>query len=241
LKVIILAGGLGTRLAEETSHKPKPMVEIGGNPILWHIMKSYQSYIDCEFIIATGYMSEVIEEYLSSSRFKSQGIKATALFTGADSSTGGRVKQAMASCPGERVLVTYGDGVSDVNVKSLLSFHKKHMKLATVTAVRPVARFGRLEIRGDQVLNFSEKSQSQEGWINGGYFVFEPAVTNFIEFDSQPLEHEPLRNLASSDDLMAYKHYGFWQPMDTLREKLDLEKLVESGQAPWMRNFKPNL
>ena len=241
MKVIILAGGLGTRLAEETSHKPKPMVEINGNPILWHIMKSYQSYIDCEFIVATGYMSEIIEEYLSSSRFKSQGIKATALFTGADSSTGGRVKQAMASCPGERVLVTYGDGVSDVNIKSLLSFHKKHMKLATVTAVRPVARFGRLEIRGDQVLNFSEKSQSQEGWINGGYFVFEPEVTNFIEFDSQPLEHEPLGNLASSHNLMAYKHYGFWQPMDTLREKLDLEKLVESGDAPWMRRFKPNL
>jgi len=238
MKVIILAGGLGTRLAEETSDKPKPMVEIHGNPILWHIMKSYQSYIDCEFIIATGYLSEVIEEYLSGSRFLSEGIKAKALFTGADSSTGGRVRQAMATCPGERVMVTYGDGVSDVNIQSLLSFHEEHKKLATVTAVRPAARFGRLEIRGDQVTNFSEKPQSEEGWINGGYFVFEPAVAEFIEFDSQPLEHEPLGNLSNTNNLMAYKHYGFWQPMDTLREKLDLEKLVESGDAPWMRNFK---
>lgn len=238
MKVIILAGGLGTRLAEETSDKPKPMVEIHGNPILWHIMKSYQSYIDCEFIVATGYLSEVIEEYLSGSRFMSEGIKAKALFTGVDSSTGGRVMQAMATCPGERVMVTYGDGVSDVNIRSLLSFHKEHKKLATVTAVRPAARFGRLEIRGDQVTNFSEKPQTEEGWINGGYFVFEHAVAEFIEFDSQPLEHEPLGKLSNTNNLMAYKHYGFWQPMDTLREKLDLEKLVESGDAPWMRNFK---
>ena len=238
MKVIILAGGLGTRLAEETSDKPKPMVEIQGKPILWHIMKSYQSYIDCEFIVATGYMSEVIEEYLASSQFISEGIKANALFTGANSSTGGRVKQAMASCPGERVLVTYGDGVSDVDINSLLSFHKEHLKLATVTAVRPAARFGRLEIRGDQVTNFSEKSQLQEGWINGGYFVFEPAVAEFIESDTQPLEHQPLGNLANSNNLMAFKHFGFWQPMDTLREKLDLQKLAESGDAPWMRNFK---
>ena len=238
MRVIILAGGLGTRLAEETSDKPKPMVGIHGNPILWHIMKTYQSYIDCEFIVATGYLSEIIEEYLSSSRFTTEGIKAKALFTGADSSTGGRVRQAMATCPGERVMVTYGDGVTDVNIQSLLSFHEEHKKLATVTAVRPVARFGRLEIRGDQVTNFSEKPQSEEGWINGGYFVFEPAVAEFIEFDSQPLEHEPLGNLSNTNNLMAYKHFGFWQPMDTLREKLDLEKLVESGDAPWMRNFK---
>jgi glucose-1-phosphate cytidylyltransferase len=146
--------------------------------------------------------------------------------------------QAMATCPGERVMVTYGDGVSDVNIRSLLSFHEEHKKLATVTAVRPAARFGRLEIRRDQVTNFSEKPQTEEGWINGGYFVFEHAVAEFIEFDSQPLEHEPLRKLSNTNNLMAYKHYGFWKPMDTLREKLDLEKLVESGDAPWMRNFK---
>ena len=238
MKVIILAGGLGSRLAEETQDKPKPMVEINGRPILWHIMKSYQSYMDCEFIIATGYLYEIIERYLIGPYFKHEGMKAKALFTGQDSTTGGRVRQAMASCSGERVMVTYGDGVSDVNIKTLLSFHQSHQRLATVTAVRPVARFGRLEIQGNQVKNFSEKPQSEEGWINGGYFVFEPEVFEYISVDSPPLEHEPLGNLAKDDHLMAFKHYGFWQPMDTLREKLDLEKLAESGQAPWMLNFK---
>jgi glucose-1-phosphate cytidylyltransferase len=238
VKVIILAGGLGSRLAEETHDKPKPMVEIHGRPILWHIMKTYQSYMDCEFIVATGYLSEVIEQYLTGPEFIHEGLKAKALFTGQDSTTGGRVRQAMASCPGERVMVTYGDGVSDVNIESLLAFHQSHRKLATVTAVRPAARFGRLEIQGEQVKNFSEKPQSEEGWINGGYFIFEPEVFGYIPVDSPPLEHEPLGNLAGNDQLMAFKHYGFWQPMDTLREKLDLEKLVESGQAPWMFNFK---
>ena len=237
MKVIILAGGLGSRLAEETSDKPKPMVEICGNPILWHIMKSYQSQIECEFIVATGYLSEIIDEYLSSPQFKSQGITATTHFTGNESSTGGRVKQVMATIPGERAMVTYGDGLSDLDIQSLLTFHEEHGKFATVTAVRPAARFGRLELQGDRVLNFSEKSQSQEGWINGGYFVFEPEVAEYISFDSQPLEHEPLGNLANEGNLMAFKHFGFWHPMDTLREKLDLEKLVESGDAPWMRQF----
>ena len=238
MKVIILAGGLGSRLAEETQDKPKPMVEIHGRPILWHIMKSYQSYLECDFIVATGYLSEVIEQYLLGPQFKQEGIKAKALFTGRDSTTGVRVKQAMASCPGERVMVTYGDGVSNLDIRALLSFHENHKKLATVTAVRPAARFGRLELSGSQVKNFSEKPQSEEGWINGGFFVFEPAVLDYLSVDSQPLEHEPLGNLAKNEQLMAFKHYGFWQPMDTLREKLDLEKLVESGQAPWMINFK---
>ena len=238
MKVIILAGGLGSRLAEETQDKPKPMVEINRRPILWHIMKSYQSYLDCDFIIATGYLSEVIEEYLVGPHFKDEGIKAKALYTGQDSTTGGRVKQAMASCPGERVMVTYGDGVSDVNIQALLSFHENHKKLATVTAVRPVARFGSLELFGNQVKTFSEKPQSEEGWINGGFFVFEPGVLDYLSVDSQPLEHEPLGKLAYNEQLMAFQHFGFWQPMDTLREKLDLEKLVESGQAPWMTNFK---
>ena len=134
-------------------------------------------------------------------------------------------------------MVTYGDGLSDLNIQSLLSFHEEHGKFATVTAVHPAARFGRLELQGDKVSNFSEKTQSEEGWINGGYFVFEPEVAEYISFDSQPLEHEPLRNLANEGNLMAFKHFGFWHPMDTLREKLDLEKLVESGDAPWMRQF----
>jgi glucose-1-phosphate cytidylyltransferase len=238
MKVIILAGGLGTRISEETSNKPKPMVELNGKPILWHIMKSYQSYFDCQFIIATGYLSEVIEGYIQSSEFKSDGLSATTLFTGSDTSTGGRVRQAMASCSGERVMVTYGDGVSDLNIESLLDFHLKHKRMATVTAVRPAARFGRLEIKDDLVTNFSEKSQSEEGWINGGFFVFEPDVAKYLTSDSQPLEHEPLANLARDKNLFAFKHEGFWQPMDTLREKQELEKLVLSGTAPWMQRFK---
>ena len=241
MKVIILAGGLGTRLAEETVDKPKPMVEIHGNPILLHIMMLYQSYIDCEFVIATGYLSEVIDDYLTSENFLKYGIRARALFTGKETSTGGRVRMAMDSCPGERVMVTYGDGVANIDINSLLEFHVKHKKLATVTAVRPAARFGRLDIRGEQVTNFAEKSQTDEGWVNGGFFIFDPGVSRYIHSDLQPLEHEPLRELAKSMNLMAFKHYGFWQPMDTLREKQDLEKLVETQTAPWMKNFKERL
>lgn len=233
-----MAGGLGSRLSEETFDKPKPMVEICGRPILWHIMKSCQSQIDCEFIVATGYLSEVIDDYLSSPDFKSQGITASAHFTGENTSTGGRVRQVMEEFPNERVMVTYGDGLSDVNLSTLLSFHQSHRKLATVTAVRPAARFGRLELQGNQVTSFSEKAQSEEGWINGGYFIFEPTVASYVSSNEQPLERGPLGILASEGNLMAFKHYGFWHPMDTLREKLDLEKLYESGNAPWVRNFK---
>jgi glucose-1-phosphate cytidylyltransferase len=238
MKVIILAGGLGSRLAEETFDRPKPMVQISGNPILWHIMKSYRSQMECEFIVATGYLSQVIDDYISSSEFKSQGIVASTQFTGKESSTGGRVKQVMANFPGERVMVTYGDGLTDLDLPSLLTFHSNHGRLATVTAVRPAARFGRLELNGEEVTNFSEKSQSEEGWINGGYFVFEPEVADYITSDFEPLEHGPLGNLASAGQLMAFKHSGFWHPMDTLREKLDLEKLIKSGDAPWMRRFR---
>ena len=233
MKVIILAGGLGTRLAEETSDKPKPMVEIHGNPILWHIMKSYESYIDCEFIIATGYLSEIIEEYLSSSRFMSEGIKAQALFTGADSSTGGRVRQAMASCPGERVMVTYGDGVSDINIKALLDFHGSHGKKATITAVQPPGRYGSLVLDRESVQGFIEKPRGDGGWINGGFFALSPDCLEYIEDDSTSWEGEPLVELASAGELMAFKHHGFWQPMDTLRDKNQLEALWQQGVAPW--------
>jgi glucose-1-phosphate cytidylyltransferase len=238
MKVIILAGGLGTRLAEETSDKPKPMVEINGNPILWHIMKIYQSHFDCEFIIATGYLSEVIEDYLGSSIFRNYGLNARALFTGSDTSTGGRVKQAMEFCSGERVMVTYGDAVADLDLNALLNFHIHHKKLASITAVRPAARFGRLEIQDTTVTNFAEKSQSQEGWINGGFFIFEPEVSGYIQSNSQALEHQPLTNLAREGNLMAFKHFGFWQPMDTLREKIDLENMLKSNRAPWISKFK---
>jgi glucose-1-phosphate cytidylyltransferase len=238
MKVIILAGGLGTRLSEETSDKPKPMVEIGGKPILWHIMKTYQSQLKCEFIIATGHLSLVIENYLLSEEFLDEGIKANALFTGDSTSTGGRIRQALNNCLSETVMVTYGDGVSDINLPALLDFHFEHKKLATVTAVRPAARFGRLEIVGSKVTSFAEKSQAEEGWINGGYFVFEPGVRDYLVNDEQPLEHEPLSRLAKDENLMAYKHFGFWQPMDTLREKLDLEKLISKSEAPWMQKFQ---
>jgi len=238
LKVIILAGGLGTRLSEETLDKPKPMVEICGEPILLHIMRIYHSQIDCDFVIATGYLSDVIEEYLESKQFKKEGIRATAMFTGLETQTGGRIKKVMDSIPGEKVMATYGDGVCDIDIHSLLTFHNNHNRLATLTAVRPAARFGRLEIRGDRVTNFSEKRQSQEGWINGGYFVFEPEVTRYIQDASQALEHEPLTNLAHEENLMAFKHHGFWQPMDTLREKHDLEELIKLGSAPWIKSDK---
>jgi glucose-1-phosphate cytidylyltransferase len=238
MKVIILAGGLGTRLSEETSDKPKPMVEIGGKPILWHIMKTYQSQLKCEFIIATGHLSLVIENYLLSEEFLDEGIKANALFTGDSTSTGGRIRQALNNCLSETVMVTYGDGVSDINLPALLDFHFEHKKLATVTAVRPAARFGRLEIVGSKVTSFAEKSQAEEGWINGGYFVFEPGIRDYLVNDEQPLEHEPLSRLAKDENLMAYKHFGFWQPMDTLREKLDLEKLISKSEAPWMQKFQ---
>jgi glucose-1-phosphate cytidylyltransferase len=235
MKVIILAGGLGTRFAEETHNKPKPMIEICGKPILFHIMKWYSKFFDCEFLIATGYLSETVDEYLSSTNFKRSGLEAATLFTGKDTSTGGRIKLALEACNStELVMATYGDGVSNVDIRSLLEFHKNSGRLATVTAVRPAARFGRLDLDGDTVINFSEKNQAVEGWINGGYFVFSPEVVNYIKSLSEPFEHGPLQSLATDGQLMAYKHYGFWKPMDTLREKLELEEMIRTNQAPWL-------
>lgn len=237
MKVIILAGGLGTRLAEETSEKPKPMVTIADKPILWHIMKTYASQIEAEFYIATGYKSEIIDQYLNSASFKDTNIKAKSVFTGHETSTGGRIKKILEQVDGDIFMATYGDGVCDIDINRLLSFHRGHGKLATVTAVRPAARFGRLEIMDGKVLNFSEKPQSQEGWINGGYFVFNRKFENFLENYTEPLEHGPLANLSKAGELMAYRHDGFWQPMDTLREKIELENLVHENKAPWMRFF----
>lgn len=235
--VIILAGGLGTRLSEETQIKPKPLVEIIDKPILWHIMNIFASQIQCEIKIATGYKSEMITEYLNSDYEYKQRINAVSIFTGESSQTGTRVRKIMEKFPGSQVLVTYGDGVSDIDIRYLLDFHNSHNQLATVTAVRPAARFGRLEIKGDKVIEFSEKPQTVEGWINGGFIVFEPEVLEYFpEFDS-PLEHEPLVNLAKNGQLMAYKHSGFWHPMDTLREKHELEKYVLENNAPWMKSF----
>jgi glucose-1-phosphate cytidylyltransferase len=236
--VTILAGGLGTRLSEETQLKPKPLVTLNGNPILWHIMNIFSSQINCEIKIATGYKSQLIDEYLQSEFHNKKNISAETIFTGEFSQTGKRIMQVMSAFPNSQMLVTYGDGVADISIRSLIDFHNSHGKLATITAVRPAARFGRLELDGNEVVEFSEKPQSMEGWINGGFFVFEPGVIDYLSVGDTPLEHEPLVNLSRDRQLMAYKHDGFWQPMDTLREKHELEKLISSRNAPWMNTFK---
>ncbi len=253
MKTIILAGGLGTRLREETESKPKPMIPIGEKPILWHIMKIYNHYGFDEFILPLGYKSDVIKNWVlglsnSSASFdfdlklnsitympesKVESWKITALESGLDTQTGGRIKRAMNLVPGERVMATYGDGVANINIKELIEFHESHGKLATVTAVRPPARFGRIILEGDTVVEFGEKLQSSEGWINGGFFVLEPEVASYINGDLTAFESEPLVNLVKDDQLKAFKHDGFWQPMDTLREMQELQKLWESGNAPW--------
>jgi len=253
LKTIILAGGLGTRLAEETVVKPKPMVEVGGKPILWHLMNIYGAHGFHEFIVALGYKGEVIKEYflnfhalnanlsvdLSTGRHMAQHSTPTPwnvhlVDTGLNTQTGGRIKR-LASWLGEddTFFLTYGDGLGDVDLSALLAFHKRHGKLATITAVRPPARFGGLALEGDQVIRFSEKPQTGEGWINGGFFVLDRRVLDYISGDATLWELDPLERLAQEGQLQAYRHEGFWQPMDTLREKHLLESLWESGKAPW--------
>lgn len=252
MKTVILVGGFGTRLAEETTVRPKPMVEIGGRPILWHIMNIYAAYGFKEFVLACGYKGEIIKEYFRGFHFhdadltidlKSGDIhvhsnrtpdwRVTLLDTGIQTQTGGRIKRCRQAIGNETFLATYGDGVGDVNIGELLKFHRSHGRLATVTAVRPPARFGELTYEGDQVLNFSEKPQTGAGWINGGFYVFEPGVFDYIESDSSALENQPLPKLAKDGQLMAFWHKGFWQPMDTLREKHLLETMWQEGKAPW--------
>ncbi|MEX2430865.1 MAG: glucose-1-phosphate cytidylyltransferase [Dehalococcoidia bacterium] len=252
MKVVILAGGLGTRLAEETDVKPKPMVEIGGRPILWHIMKHYSHYGFDEFVLALGYKGEVIKrfflDYWTSNNNLSVEL-ATGnctvhdgrredwtvhlVDTGLPTMTGGRVKRLASWLGNEPFMLTYGDGVYDLNLSELLEFHHHHGPLATVTAVRPPARFGRLDFDGDFVSRFAEKPQTGEGWINGAFFVFEPEVLDYIAGDEIPLEGDPLKRLAEDGQLVAYRHQSFWQCMDTLRDKLLLESLWEKGKAPW--------
>jgi len=233
MKVVILAGGLGTRLSEETIVRPKPLVEIGGFPILWHIMKIYLQQGFSDFLICTGYKADMIDEFAERFNRFEPNANATTLFTGTDTSTGGRIKKAWEVIGESAIMATYGDGVSDVDVNALLDFHNRHGKIATVTAVRPPARFGRLHLEENEVTKFGEKNQSEEGWINGGFFVFEPEVRKFLLDYTTPLEHFPLVSLAEQNQLMAFKHEGFWQPMDTLREKSDLEDMWNSGEAPW--------
>jgi glucose-1-phosphate cytidylyltransferase len=232
MRLIILAGGLGTRISEETDSKPKPMITIGSKPIVEHIMNIYARFGFEDFLIAAGYKSESIFDWVK--HFKSN-YKIEVLNTGLDTHTGGRIKKCMNFIGEERVFVTYGDGLGNVNVAKLLEFHTLHGKLASVTAVRPPARFGQLTLEGSRVTEFGEKQHSDGGWINGGFFVLEPGVVNWIENDLDAFESTTLPRLAKSDELRAFQHDGFWQPMDTLREKNELEKLWSAGNPPWMQ------
>lgn len=253
VKVVILAGGLGTRLAEETTVRPKPMVEIGGRPILTHIMRWYSHFGYNEFIIALGYKGELIKQYFlnfyalnSDITVELQSGNVTVhdghrenwivhlVDTGAETMTGGRVRRLRKWLTDETFMLTYGDGLADVDLAALVAFHHQHGRLATVTAVRPPARFGELAFEGDRVTRFTEKPQTGEGWINGGFFVLNRTVLDYIPGDQTMWEVEPMRRLAEQGDLMAYRHPGFWQPMDTLREKQQLQDLWQSGRAPWM-------
>ena len=234
MKVVILAGGLGTRISEETADKPKPMVLIDGKPILWHIMNIYAKQGLSDFIVATGYKGEVIAEWVDALE---TDWNINTVDTGLDTQTGGRIKKCMELLPGDRILATYGDGVGNINLGKLLNFHDSHRKLATLTAVRPPARFGYLDIANGQVKHFGEKNQSDAGWINGGFFVLEPEVSDYIKSTAEPFETGALPKLAGEGELMAFEHGGFWQPMDTLREKQDLEKLAHEGSPPWLMDI----
>lgn len=260
MKVVILAGGLGTRLSEETELKPKPMVEIGGKPILWHIMKIYSHYGFNDFVILTGYKSHVIKDYfvhyyqrysdvtvdmvhntVDIHRMQTEPWKVTMLYTGEKTMTGGRIKKAQDYIGKEPFLLTYGDGVSDVDIDELLKSHKESGKLCTMTAVQLQGRFGALVIKDDNMItSFMEKPKGEESWINGGFFVCEPEVFDYIAAndDSCIFERNPLENLAKDGQLNAFKHRGFWQPMDTLRDKKELTEMWQSDNAPWAKWIK---
>ncbi len=252
MKVAILAGGLGTRLTEETTVKPKPMVEIGGMPLLWHIMKIYAAYGYNEFVIALGYKGEVIKDFFINYHYRARNITVKLctgdltfhdgesedwtvhlLDTGSDTQTGGRIKRVADFIGHEPFMLTYGDGVANIDIPALLDFHKTQGKLVTLTAVRPPARFGQMVIEAGHVAEFKEKPQIGEGWINGGFFVLEPGITDYIPNDQTAWEREPLENLASDDQLNAYQHQDFWLCMDTLRDVQMLEKLWTGGSPPW--------
>jgi len=255
IKTVILCGGLGTRLAEETQVKPKPMVEVGGRPILWHIMKLYEQHNFCDFTLALGYKGEAIKDYFLNyharlsdltvhlkngqvdySNPTAEDWRVSLIDTGANTLTGGRLLRLKPYLDSSGTfMLTYGDGVSDVDLTALLNFHRSHGKLATVTAVRPSARFGGLRLGEGRVIDFKEKPQSGEGWINGGFFVFEPAVFEYLENDNTILEQSPLEQLTHDKQLMAFEHPGYWQCMDTIRDRDALQTIWESGDIPWLK------
>jgi glucose-1-phosphate cytidylyltransferase len=232
IRAIILAGGRGTRLAEETDFIPKPMVLISGQPVLWHIMNIYAKQGITNFVIATGYLSEVIEEWVESTNWGSWNVET--LYTGLDSGTGGRLRRCMLAFEDEVFLATYGDGLANVDISSLIRLHAEGNFLATLTAVRPPARFGVVQINDSCVVSFGEKNQADSGWINGGFFVLMKEVANYISGDFEAFELGALPRLARDGRLGGYNHYGFWKPMDTLREKMDLENLATRPQIPWL-------
>jgi len=255
MKVLLLAGGLGTRLSEETDVRPKPMVEIGGKPILWHIMKTYSQYGFNDFVVLLGYKGYYIKEYFANYFMHQSDItidmsngqmeihnnssepwKVTLLDTGLNSMTGGRIKRAQDFVGNEPFMLTYGDGVADINIDELVKFHKSHGKAMTMTSAQPDGRFGALNIdANNQVLEFKEKPKGDGSWINAGYFVCEPKVFDYIlEGDGTIFEQEPLKNLAKDGEVFTYKHHDFWMPMDTLRDKMKLNEMCERGNAPWM-------
>ena len=254
MKVVLLAGGFGTRISEESHLKPKPMIEIGGQPILWHIMKEYSSYGFNEFVICAGYKQQVIKEYFANYYLHRSDItfdftaqnemvvhnnvaepwKVSIVDTGLNTMTGGRIKRVRDYIGNDTFMLTYGDGVCDINIKELYDFHKKSGKLATMTAIQPGGRFGTLDIdESNTIERFSEKRKEDGGWINGGYMVIEPQVIDYIDGDQTVFEREPLERLAAEGQLQAYKHDGFWQCMDTLRDKNLLEELLAQNKAPW--------
>ena len=255
MKAVLLAGGLGTRLSEETALKPKPMVEIGGKPILWHILKSYSCHGINDFVICCGYKGYIIKEFFANYFLHTSDVTfdmrdnkmqiherhaepwtVTLVDTGDETMTGGRLKRVRKFIENEDAFCfTYGDGLSDVNISATIDFHRSHGKLATVTAVQPPGRFGAIDLDGHNIRNFKEKVQGDGNWINGGYFVLSPKVIDFVDDDGVIWELEPMERLASSGQIDAYFHSGFWQPMDTLREKLLLENLWQSGKAPWKK------
>lgn len=252
MKAVILAGGLGTRISEETNLKPKPMIEIGGKPILWHIMKIYSAHGINEFIVCCGYKGYVIKEYFANyflhmsdvtfdmrnnkmevHQQKAEPWRVTVIDTGERTMTGGRLKRVRDYLDDDEFCFTYGDGVGDVNITELIAFHRAQGKLATLTGAQPPGRFGSLDLEGNKITSFKEKPRGDGSWINGGFFVLSPKVMDFIKDDDTSWEHEPMEQLAATGQINAYLHKGFWQPLDTLRDKLFLEELWSSGKAPW--------